>query len=986
MTFSIVEVTFIAAIYMTALFLVAYASDRGIFPASWNNHPIIYTLSTGVVISAWAYYGVVDLAFQYGYGAIAYYLGAGALFFFAPVALLPLVQLARRFRIRSLADLMVFRYHNQLAGAVTTLCIILASLPILALQIQVVADTVQIITANTQVHVAGIELPFRDVAALGYCSLLIVFTVIYGTNTDDEKGLVTALALDALVKVAALGAIGLLAIYGVFGSPGGLDQWLIANPEQFELLHKPARESSSHTLLLVFLASAVTLPHLFHMASVKAKPEEVAATLSWGFPLLLLLMALPIFPILWAGFELAVPLPAQYFTLGVPLFSESRALTILAFVGGISATTGALVVVTLHLGTMIMNHWVLPFTTLRQDKLHHQINRIHSILIGILFAVAYSFYLLMNNNFSLTDMALMYFIGTLQFLPGTFSVAFWPNANSKGFMSGLGVGAAIWLMGVMLPSITGISGVTLPLLELEIPLGIDYWQYITLLSLTLNLILILTVSAFTRTSEEERYSAELCTDDELSHPLRKVLNVHSVEDFTQQLAQSLGERDAQREIDHALNDLGLNHNERRPYALRRLRNQLEINLSGLMGTTVASELVNKHIPYGLPEGTGSTDINLIESRLSEYRNQLTGMAAELDNLRLFHRNTLEELPLAICSLGRGNEIIMWNRAMEHLTGIHSDAIIGSDLNSLEQPWKRLILDFAKSPTFHEHNRQIAIQGKLHRFSLHKANIKTPMAHSDDSQVILLEDTTELQRLEKELIHSERLASIGRLAAGVAHEIGNPVTGIACLAQNLKYDTDSEDVHETAEQIVGQTGRISSIVQSLVTFAHSGTNNDSHFGRVQVSECASEAIQLLALNKDKTQVRYENRIDPLHTIMGDSQRLAQVFINLLSNARDASPENSAVELDSHIDNNTLIVEVTDAGDGISKAHQAQVFEPFFTSKEPGEGTGLGLAMVYSIMEQHNAQIEIESPPAGRSRGTKFILKFPLISAHRLESNT
>lgn len=979
MTFSIIEVTLIVAFYMAGLFLVAYASDRGFFPASWNNHPIIYTLSTGVVISAWAYYGVVDLAFQYGYGALAYYLGAGALFFFAPVALVPLVQLARRFRIRSLADLMVFRYHNQLAGALTTLCIVLASLPILALQIQVVADTVQIITANTQVHIANTELAFRDAVALGYCVMLVVFTVLYGTNTDGESGLVMAMAMDSLLKVIALGAIGLLAIYGVFGSVGNLDNWLISNPEQFELLHEPARESSSHTLLLVFLASAVTLPHLFHMASIKAKPEEVASTLSWGFPLLLLLLAIPIFPILWAGFELEVPLPAQYFTLGVPLLTESKALTTLAFVGGISAATGASVVIIVHLGTMVMNHWVLPFSSLRQDKLHRQLNRTHSVLICILFAIAYGFYLLMDNNFSLTDMALMYFIGTLQFLPGTFSVAFWPNTNSKGFMSGLSVGSAVWLTGVMLPAITGISSFTLPISGREIPLGIDHWQYVTLLSLTLNFILMFAVSSLTRTSEEERYSAELCTDDELSHPLRMVLNVHSVEDFSQQLAHSLGERDARREVDRALTDLGLSHRERRPYALRRLRNQLEINLSGLMGTTVASELVNKHIPYELPEGTGSTDINLIESRLSEYRNQLTGMAAELDNLRLFHRNTLEELPLAICSLGRDNEIIMWNRAMEQLTGITSDATIGSDLGSLEQPWKRLILDFTQSPSTHEHNRQITILGKRHWISLHKANIKTPMAHSDDSQVILLEDTTELQRLEQELIHSERLASIGRLAAGVAHEIGNPVTGIACLAQNLKYDSDSEDVHDTSDQIVGQTERISRIVQSLVTFAHTGKNNDNHFGQVHIYECAAEAVQLLALNKDKTQVHYDNRIEPSHIVMGDSQRLIQVFINLLSNARDASPENSTIELSSHIDGPYVQVEVVDEGSGISESHQAQVFEPFFTSKEPGEGTGLGLAMVYSIAEQHNAHVEIESPPTDRSHGTKFILKFPLLSA-------
>ncbi|GAA5317098.1 MAG: two-component system sensor histidine kinase CbrA [Candidatus Pelagadaptatus aseana] len=977
MTFSITEISVLGILYTAALFLIAFLTDRGVFPERWSRHPLIYILSTGVVISAWAYYGVVDLAFQFGYGSLAYYLGSCALFLFAPVVLLPLVQLARRFQLRSLADLMVFRYHSQAAGALTAICLLVASLPIIALQIQAVADTVQIMTANKTAHIFAMELPFRDVVAIGYCAILAMFTVIYGHNTRSENSLMLAMAAESLIKVIALGAVGLAAIYYVFGDLQSLDQWLLDNPNQFDILHQAARDSSSHALLVVFCASAVTLPQLFHMASLKSEPGEVTATLSWGFPLMLLFLALPIFPIMWAGFELGTPLPPQYFTIGVPLMLESKALSILAFLGGISAATGALMAITIHLSTMLMNHWVLPFTPIRHGRLHRQLQLTHSVVAITLFAAGYGFYRLLANNYSLTDMALMYFIGTLQFLPGIFSVSFWPGNNSKGFMAGLTAGIAIWAIGMLLPAITGADRIPAELLGHEIQLGVENWQTITLWSLTLNIILMFIVSSVSDTSEEERYSAELCTDDELSHPLRRVLSLHSVQDFVDQLAQSLGDKDANLEVMRALEDLKLSPSERRPYALRRLRDQLEINLSGLMGTTMATELVNRHIPYSLPEGKGSTDINLIESRLSEYRNQLTGMAAELDDLRLFHRNTLERLPLATCSLGRDTEILMWNRAMEKLTGISAEATIGSSLESLPSPWNQLISDFTESPSDHEHNRQVSIAGNKHWLSLHKANIRTPANSGDDNQVILLEDTTEIQRLEQELIHSERLASIGRLAAGVAHEIGNPVTGIACLAQNLKYETETDDIQETSAQIVGQTERISRIVQSLVTFSHSGQHSDTQLESVTLRHCAEEAIQLLSLDKNKTQVLYINNIDPEHRITGDSQRLIQVFINLLSNARDASNEGDRVTVASELQPPYTVLEITDEGSGISEEQQPQVFEPFFTSKEPGEGTGLGLAMVYSIAEQHKAHIEIDSPPPGQTQGTRFTIKFPLL---------
>lgn len=508
-------------------------------------------------------------------------------------------------------------------------------------------------------------------------------------------------------------------------------------------------------------------------------------------------------------------------------------------------------------------------------------------------------------------------------------------------------------------------------------LGINHWNSITLWSLGLNTSIFFIVSLITKQSAEERYSAELCSEDELSHPIRLTLDVRSPEEMVERLSSRIGESTARKEIDRALAQLTLNPNERRPYALRRLRDELEANLSGLIGITMASEIIDKQLPFSVPDSDVATDITLMETRLSDVRDELTGVAAELNHLRLYHRRTLEELPLAACSVGEDKEILMWNSAMEYITGIESETVTGSRLEEILEPWGDLLNHFSISEHTHFYKQQIELAGKPHWITLHKASIPFSFKQQIESQIILLEDVTELQMLEKELLHTERLASVGRLAAGVAHEIGNPVTGIACLAQNMKYETDNEEVLETAQQILSQTDRVNRIVQSLVSFSHSGSREDETFQDVYLWECAQEAINLIALQKEKGQMLYQNNMPKDLTVLGDSQRIIQVFVNLLSNARDASPSGTKITIAGEKHKRFVLFSVEDEGPGIPADIQDQILEPFFTTKEPGEGTGLGLAMTYSIIEDHKGTIEIVSPVDEMlQKGTKFVIKMPV----------
>jgi signal transduction histidine kinase len=313
--------------------------------------------------------------------------------------------------------------------------------------------------------------------------------------------------------------------------------------------------------------------------------------------------------------------------------------------------------------------------------------------------------------------------------------------------------------------------------------------------------------------------------------------------------------------------------------------------------------------------------------------------------------------------------------MGALTRTPSKDVTGSYLSDIAEPWRSLLNDFSNSHDVHYYRREIQLDNKPHWISLHKATIEGPITEGVYDQVMMLEDVTETQLLEQELVHSERLASVGRLAAGVAHEIGNPITGIACLAQNLRYDSDNPDVLETANQILSQTDRVTSIVQSLVGFSHSGHGNNE-FKPVILRDCANEAINLLSLQKDKRHVNFINDIAPKAIVAGDAQRMIQVFINLLSNARDASPAEGRVRLASDEDEYSIEITVTDEGSGIPAHLQDRILEPFFTTKEPGEGTGLGLAMVYSIIEDHGGMLDLVSPfNLIKNNGTQFIVKLP-----------
>jgi signal transduction histidine kinase len=598
-------------------------------------------------------------------------------------------------------------------------------------------------------------------------------------------------------------------------------------------------------------------------------------------------------------------------------------------------------------------------------------------LIGVVIAGGYGFYRIIVHNEGLAQLGLISFVAVAQLLPGVLALLFWPRANQVGFLCGLLGGGLVWFGTLIVPLLVNSH-----ILTTEADFGAIFgpgatsvWTVATFWSLAANALLLVLGSLLSRQTREEKEAALACTEHSLI-PLRGQVSAASPADFQKRLARIMGTTAADQEVAKALDELQLPMHEHRPAELRLLRERIERNLSGLLGPALARMVVGDRLQLRQKSHVALADsIRFMEERLQDSNTRIRGVVAELDHLRRYHRQVLHELPIGVCALGPDGEVVIWNFAMQVISGVDSRAAIGNTLDQLSAPWNKVLGAFTASADRHLSKQRYTIQNRPRWLNLHKAEIETPgigQMRDAGGLAILVEDRTELETLEAGLTHSERLASIGRLAAGVAHEIGNPLTGIACLAQNLEAETDRELVLQSARDILSQTKRISSIVRSLLTFSHPENMSVGERAQFELRECAEEAIRLVRLSHRGKNVECANRCDAGLKIHGDRQRILQVLVNLLSNACDASQPGDQVAVGASGIDDTATIRIRDQGQGIPEHLQEHIFEPFFTTKNVGEGTGLGLSLVHNIVRDHDGSISVRS---NAGWGTEITIRLP-----------
>lgn len=232
------------------------------------------------------------------------------------------------------------------------------------------------------------------------------------------------------------------------------------------------------------------------------------------------------------------------------------------------------------------------------------------------------------------------------------------------------------------------------------------------------------------------------------------------------------------------------------------------------------------------------------------------------------------------------------------------------------------------------------------------------------------DIEQLKALNQQLIRTEKLAAVGTLAAGVAHEVNNPLASISSLVQILQTRAEDDETKEMLRLIETQISRITNVTKDMMEFAR--TRQPAR-APLDINKTIKHSIRLATFDKAFQRLTLETEFDPtIPLINADANQLQQVFLNLLLNARDAMPEGGEISIKTHHDKNEIIIEIADTGIGIAPEHRPHIFDPFFTTKPAGKGTGLGLAVCYGIITAHGGRVEVN---ANNGRGTVFILRFP-----------
>jgi signal transduction histidine kinase len=238
-------------------------------------------------------------------------------------------------------------------------------------------------------------------------------------------------------------------------------------------------------------------------------------------------------------------------------------------------------------------------------------------------------------------------------------------------------------------------------------------------------------------------------------------------------------------------------------------------------------------------------------------------------------------------------------------------------------------------------------------------------------------TATAKKLEQQVLHSEKLAALGRLAAGVAHEIGNPLTSISTFAQLLREMATDEFSQNSLDIINNHIQRITEIVRRMSTFSRADALNVKF---TQLNDVLNSTLDLMRLDKRmKSTIEIAVSLDPtLPKTMVDEGQMSQVFINIILNALDAMPEGGKLSVTTRQDRDdqgreSIMIEFSDTGSGIPERDLQKIFDPFYTTKEVGKGTGLGLSLSYNIVKRFKGDIKVESETG---KGTIFTIMLPI----------
>lgn len=541
-----------ALLYIALLFLVAYYADqRQKAGRSITANPAVYALSIAVYATSWTYYGSVGKAATTGIDFLPIYLGPTLTAFTWWFLLKKMVRISKDNNITSIADFISSRYgRSQWLGALITVIALMGIMPYIALQLKAVSTSFTIITGYHDFHVGFMERVYLPSPHPGFFTalLLAIFSVTFGArhlvSAERHEGLVAAIALESMVKLVAMLTVGIFITYFLFDGADDLfsrlherDPALLA---RLTTLGGAGENSyaSMFSLLTLSMSAVMLLPRQFQVMVLENARESHLNSAAWRFPAYMFLMNLFVMPIAVAGILLTgSSAGADYFVLTLPMQSGQPWLALLAFLGGFSAAAGMVMVESVAVSTMLLNHVLMPVVVRFKPRAWFPSLLIYLKRLGILLVImlGYLYQSIVGESYMLANMGLISFSAAIQFAPALIGGLYWPRGNKTGAIAGMVLGFAVWFYTLLFPSLMRagqwhsdllVDGpFNLAFLKPQALFGLtglDPWSHTLFWSMFLNILAYLSLSILYGQGEKEK------------EQVQRFVRVFAPEDATQQ--------------------------------------------------------------------------------------------------------------------------------------------------------------------------------------------------------------------------------------------------------------------------------------------------------------------------------------------------------------------------------------------------------------------------------------------------------------------
>ena len=941
--------------------------------------PLIYSLSLAVYCTAWTFYGTTTQAARSGWPIPPTFVGTIVLFAFCFPFLARLVRLSKAENSTSIADFIASRFgKSSLLAATVTAVAMLGMVPYIALQLKAVAMSFGALTFG---RVAETEVSAWQDLAFYIAFFMAIFAMLFGTRrasaTEHNRGLVLAMGFESLFKLTAMLALGAFVVYGLFSGPA--DLMAAATPPPF------ADADSFVTLALLGALAMFTLPHQFHIGVVECRDQAHLRAARWLFPLFLLLIALPILPLAWAGNALLAgqDVPPDLYVLMLPLADGRGGLALFAFLGGLSAATGMVILASLTLSIMIGNHWLTPALLNREwgrvSELAIPVRQQRRFGIALVLVLAYVYGRAVDTTEALADIGALSFSGLAQLAPAVILAVYRPGLPARAVLAGLISGILVWAYVLFLPLAFTVEG-SVPAWVSHGPLGFSLLSPERLLglgefdalsravasSLLVNLV-VLGICA--------RYWPSAGKDPVQTGQLERSVMIDLAERFLPEARMERLFADS--------------HSSR--LSAGQLESALEHELAAVVGSASSRLLLDaarRRTPAPL-----DTVADLVGQAAAQARFSQEVLSGALENMSQ-----------GVCVVDRAMRLVAWNSAYLALFDYPPELIrVGRPVEDLlrhnaargllvgkaeaidQQIERRLAFKRAGSPHLIERawpdGRIIEIRGNpmpgggfVATFTDVTGSRKTAAELKQINETLEQRVAARTAELEQAKLHAERAsAAKTRFLAAVSHDLVQPLNAAQLLTHSLSGRLSGAVESESLKQISGALAATENLLEGLLDISRLDAGGlEPRISRFPLGELFDQLtgeFRLLAGERGLSLHCMSTRI----WLESDPQLLRRILQNFLSNAVRYTRQGRIV-MGCRRRGSQVLVGVWDTGPGIPREAQRLIFEEFrrLDKNQQAPGLGLGLAIAERMARLLGHPLHLISEPG---RGTFFGVAVP-----------